>query len=156
MSEIQSTLDSNLGMLELTVLNAEAFDGSFDEFVIEGMRNGLPPEILTRLKSLWEITKQVGDELIHVGKIVIAKLIEFLKKHPKLTASLALGAAVFLLSSTVPVLGPILAPLLAVVTTIYAFGSSSSFDEIIKTAKNFFALIIEIFNAVTERWLSSN
>jgi hypothetical protein len=149
---LASILDSNQAMLELTVLSAETSGKTFDDVVLEGLRRDIPPELLTRMKSLWETTKTIGNETIEVGKIIVLKIVEFLKANPKLAASLALGASVYLLSQAVPVIGPILAPLLAAVTTIYAFGSIGTFDDVIKTAKEFFAMLVSIFNAVAARW----
>lgn len=148
----ESPLDSNQAMLELTVLNAEAFGRSFDEVVLEGLRSEIPPEILTRMKDLWETTKAISNEVFEVGKIIVLKIIEFLKANPKLAASLALGAAVYLLSNAIPILGPILAPLLAAITGIYALGTLATFDDVMKMAREFFAMLVSIFNTVATRW----
>lgn len=145
-------LDSNQAMLELTVLNAETFGESFDEVVLEGLRSDIPPEILTRMKDLWETTKAIGNEVFEVGKIIVLKIIEFLKANPKLAASLALGAAVYLLSNAIPILGPILAPLLAAITGIYALVTLATFDDVMKMAREFFAMLVSMFNAVATHW----
>ncbi len=144
----QAELNSEQAMLEFTLLNAETTGQSFDDVVLEGLQRGLPPELLTRMKSLWEMTKQIGGEVIEVGKIIVMKIIEFLKANPKLAASLAIGAAVYLLAHAIPVIGP----LLAAVAAIYAFGTLSSLDDVINLAKEFFALLVEIFNTVANRW----
>lgn len=151
----QATLNSEQAMLEFTLLNAETTGQSFDDVVLEGLQRGIPPEMLTRMKSLWEQTKQIGNEVIEVGKIIVMKIIEFLKANPKLAASLAIGAAVYLLAHTIPLIGPLLAPLLAAVAAIYAFGTLTSLDDVIKMAKEFFALIVSIFNAVANRWTAA-
>jgi len=148
----QAALNREQAMLEFTLLNAETTGQSFDDVVLEGLQRGLPPELLTRMKSLWEMTKQIGGEVIDVGKIIVMKIIEFLKANPKLAASLAIGAAVYLLAHAIPVIGPLLAPLLAAVAAIYAFGTLSSLDDVINLAKEFFALLVEIFNTVANRW----
>jgi CHASE2 domain-containing sensor protein len=67
-------------------------------------------------------------------------------------ASLAIGAAAFLLTQAIPFIGPLLAPLVAIITTFYAFGTISTFEESTELAKQFFKLLVEIFNAVAERW----
>jgi len=151
----QATLNSEQAMLEFTLLNAETTGQSFDDVVLDGMQRGIPPEMLTRMKSLWEQTKQIGNEVIEVGKIIVMKIIEFLKANPKLAASLAIGAAVYLLAHAIPFIGPLLAPLLAAVAAIYAFGTLTSLDDVIKMAKEFFALIVSIFNAVANRWAAA-
>jgi hypothetical protein len=151
----QATLNSEQAMLEFTLLNAETSGQSFDDVVLEGFQRGIPPEVLTRMKSLWDQTKKVGNELIEVGKIIVMKIIEFLKAHPKLAASLAIGAAVYLLAHAIPFIGPLLAPLLAAVAAIYAFGTLSSLDDVINLAKEFFALLVSVFNAVANRWAAA-
>jgi hypothetical protein len=94
--------------------------------------------------------------LIEVGKIIVIKIIEFLKANPKLAASLAIGAAVYLLAHAIPFIGPLLAPLLAAAAAIYAFGTLSSLDDVIKMAKEFFALLVSVFNAVANRWAAAS
>lgn len=148
----ESSLESNQALLELTVFNAETLGTSFDEVVLEWLRRDIPPEILTRMKDLWETTKLIGNEVVEVGKIIVLKIVEFLKANPKFAASLALGAAVYLLSNAIPILGPILAPLLAAITTIYALVTLATFDDIVKMARDFFAMLISMFNAVATRW----
>lgn len=151
----QATLNSEQAMLEFTLLNAETYGQSFDDVVLEGLQRGIPPELLTRMKSLWEKTKQIGNEVIEVGKIIVMKIIEFLRNNPKLAASLAIGAAVYLLAHAIPFIGPLLAPLLAAVAAIYAFGTLSSLDDFINLAKEFFAMLVGIFNAVANRWAAA-
>lgn len=151
----KTALSSELATLELTLLNAESSGQDFDDFVMEGLEGGVSPEILTRMKDLWEKTKEIGGEMIAVGKIIVIKIIEFLKANPKLAASLAIGAAVYLLAHAIPFIGPMLAPLLAVITTVFAFGKLSTFDEVVATAKAFFQLLVDIFNAVAARWALS-
>jgi hypothetical protein len=139
-------------LLEVSMLNAETVGHRFEDVVVDGIGSGIPPEVLTRMKELWEKTKVIGNEVIEVGKILIMKIIEFLKAHPKLAASLAVGAAVYLLSHAIPIIGPLLAPLLAAVSAIYTFGTVSSLDEAIDMAKKFFQLLVDVFNALAKRW----
>jgi hypothetical protein len=152
----QATLNSEQAMLEFTLLNAETSGQSFDDVMLDGMQRGIPPEMLTRMKSLWEQTKKIGNEVIEVGKIIVMKIIEFLKANPKLAASLAIGAAVYLLAHAIPLIGPWLAPLLAVGATLYAFGTLTSLDEVIKMAKDFFVMLVSIFNTVANRWAAAS
>lgn len=151
-----SVLTVEQAMIELSIVDAETREQTFDEFVVRGVASGIPVEVLTRMKELWEQTKEIGGELIHVGKIIVLKIIEFLKAHPKLTASLAIGAVVYLLSNAVPVIGPWLAPLLAALTSVGVLISSASLDEAIKMAKGFFQLLIDVFNTLAERWSTSS
>jgi hypothetical protein len=148
----QAAFNSEQAMLEFTLLNAETAGQSFDDVVLDGLQRGIPSEMLTRMKSLWEQTKKIGNEVIEVGKIIVMKIIEFFKANPKLVISLAIGAAVYLLAHAVPFLGPLLAPLSASIAALYTFGKLSILDDVIKLAKEFFALLVGIFNAVESRW----
>jgi hypothetical protein len=152
-SSSDQVMTNEQAMLELTLINAELTDQDFDDVVVEGLQSGIPPELLTRMKELWEQTKNIAGEVIEVGKIVVMKIIDFIRAHPKLGKSLALGAAVYFISHAIPIVGPLLAPLLASVTTIYSLWNRASFDEVVNMAKDFFALIVNIFNAVAERWI---
>lgn len=142
-------------MLEITLLNAEASGKTFDEVLLEGLDKDIPPEMLTRMKDLWETTQEMGGELIEIGKIIVLKMLDFLKANPKLSAALALGAAVFLLTNSIPILGQILAPLLGLVTTGYALVKMVGFDEAVQMAKDFFEVMVLIFNSVADRWAAS-
>lgn len=148
-----SLMNTEQALLEVSMLNAEVSNQSFEDVVVEGIGGGVPPEVLTRMKDLWEKTKEIAGEVVEIGKIIIMKIIEFLKAHPKLAASLAIGAAVYLLTHAIPLIGPLLAPLLAAASAIYTFGTVSSLDEAIDMAKKFFQLLVEIFNAVASRWV---
>lgn len=152
MPATESVIDNNRAMLELTLLNAETAGSTFDEFVLSGLARNVPPEILTRMKELWDKTKQVGDEVIAIGKIIVLKIIDFLKKHPKLAASLAIGAAVYVLSNGIPVIGHFLAPLLATLTTLGVYASSTTLEETIQLAKDFFSMLVGILNALADHW----
>jgi len=152
-SSSDQVMTNEQAMLELTLINAELPDQDFDDVVVEGLRSGILPELLTRMKSLWEQTKEFAGEVIEVGKIVVMQIIEFIRAHPKLGKSLALGAAAYFISHAIPVVGPLLAPLLAAIATIYSLWSQATFDEVVSMAKDFFALIVNIFNAVAVRWV---
>ena len=146
------SISSDHAMLEMTLLSAETTDTSFEDVVVESVSKGIPLEILTRLKDLWEKKQVIGDEIIYVGKIVVLKIVEFLKSHPKLTASLAISAAVYYLSHAIPYLGPVLAPVLAAIAGLASLVLTSSFDECVQMARDFFATLVSIFNAVAGRW----
>jgi hypothetical protein len=152
MKATETMIDHNRAMLELTLLNAESSDSTFDKFILSGLARNIPPEILTRMKDLWDKTEQVGEEVIAIGKIIVLKIIDFLKQHPKLAASLAIGAAVYVLSNGVPLIGPFLAPLLATLTTVGVYATSTTLDETIQMAKDFFSMLVGIFNAIADHW----
>ena len=152
---VTSVITSEQAMLELTLLNAESSEPSFDDVVVDGLARGIAPEILIRMRELWAVTKEIGSEVIQAGKIMVAKIIEFLRANPKLTGAFAIGGAVFFLSNAIPFIGPLLAPLLATATALFSFVTTASMDEAVETAANFFALLVAVFNAVGEHWTSS-
>lgn len=96
--------------LELALWQAEAESTSSSDLYIWLRESGLPTEIAIRLKELVNVTKRIGGRMISIGKILLMKLIEFVKANPNLVIGMALGAMVSLLTTAIPILGVILAP----------------------------------------------
>jgi len=97
--------------LELSLLNAQAATLDSQETYVFLQESGFSPDAAIRLRELLEVTRRIGDKVISIGKIVVMKLIEFAKANPNLAAGVALGAAISVLASSLPILGQILAPL---------------------------------------------
>ena len=163
--QVVEQLSPEQGLFELTLMNGETKDYDFDTMVVDAINRGLPPEVITRLKELWEKTKVVAGEVISVGKIIVQQILEFIKSNPKLSIGMAIGAAVAVLISGIPVLGPLLAPIAAAVSIVY-FGSvgalmdkgknpGSISEGAIELATKFFELLKSIFNAVMQYWSES-
>jgi hypothetical protein len=148
------TITAEIALLELTVINAEAEPLTFAEAAKELLNRGLPPELVTRLEDLWEKTKIIGGEVIAVGKLIVKKIVDFFLANPGLAISLAIGAAVgALVSSSIPFIGAMLAPLVAILVTLYGYnvqsgGRESLLFSTMKLATEFFRLLIEIFQVV--------
>jgi hypothetical protein len=159
-SSIQLTPEQ--GLFELTLLNAEKTEADFEEVILEGIRRGIPPEILTRLKELWEVSKNIAGEIVAIGKIIVVAIIDFLKANPMLTIGLAIGVAVSALIAGIPFLGPLLAPLATPISTLYGAGvgavmqqgdySGSPYTVAIELANKFFELLKLIFNSIAHYW----
>lgn len=157
-------LQPKKALIELTLLNAEHFDDEFDDVLIVSLKRNIPPEILTRLVELWTQTKEIAGEVVAIGKIIVWKIIDFLIKNPRLTIGFAVGAALSVLVSSIPLIGPILAPLAATLSILYGAGvgammqkgdfSASPYTAAIEMASKFFELLIAIFNGVAEYWNS--
>jgi hypothetical protein len=157
-------MQPKLALLELTMLNAESSDAEFDDVVIEGVRRGIPVEVLTRLSELWSQTKLIAGEIVAVGKVIVQKIFEFLLANPNLTIGIAVGAAVTALISSIPLVGSILAPLVATTAILYGAGVGASIDAgdfsgypfsaAKQLALKFFELLAIIFNSVSEYWVS--
>lgn len=157
-------LQPNQALLELTFLNAESSSVEFDDTLIASLKRGIPPELLTRLSELWNQTKVVAGEVIAVGKIIVRKIIEFLLENPKLSIGIAVGAFLSALVAGIPFIGPMLAPLAATISMLYGAGvgaamqmgdySGSPVSAAIELAHKFVELMIQIFNGVSEYWVS--
>lgn len=152
-------MNSSEALFELSLINAEESNTNFDDFFIWGLEKGIPPEILTRLKKVWDFTKVAIEESISIGKIIVNTIWKFMKAHPQLSVGLALGAAVGLLVAAIPFVGPLLAPLAGALTSLYGAGVGAAMEQDVRNAtdpiqaaislaKSFFELLIEIFQAV--------
>lgn len=154
-----TVLKQEQGMFELSLMNAEVSSMRFDDVVVEALNRGIPPELVTRLKDVWENTKEIAGEIIAIGKIIVRQIIEFLKKNPKLTVGLALGAAVAALIAGIPFIGPVLQPVATWIAAVYGAGvgaamqkgdiSGSPLSAAIALAEAFFELIVNIMKSVT-------
>ena len=157
-----AVLKSEEGMFELSLLNAEASETKFDDLVVDAIGRGIPAELITRLKEIWDAARVIAGEVVAVGRIIVGRIIEFVKQNPKLTLGLALGAAVAALMGGIPLIGPLLQPLSAWVATLYGGGvgaamqqgdfSGSPFTAATELASKFFELLVAIFRSVTSYW----
>jgi hypothetical protein len=148
-------MKSEVALLELTVINAEAQQAeSFASAAKALLDRGLPPEVVTRLQDLWDKTKVIGGELVAVGKIIVMKIVDFFLANPGLAIGLVIGAAVAaLVSASIPFIGPLLSPLVVVLSTLYGYniqlgGRDSLLYSTVQLAVEFFKLLIDIFKAV--------
>jgi ElaB/YqjD/DUF883 family membrane-anchored ribosome-binding protein len=157
---------------KLTLLDAEAESVLSSDLYLWLCENGLPSEVAIRLKDLIDVTAKVADRVINVGKIILIKIIEFVKAHPNLATGIAVGAAIGALVSMIPFLGVYLAPIAtAIAVTIGAIAgyrldkiehgqTANKADDlvtigqdVIEIAKVFFKLLIDIFNTIFEQQL---
>lgn len=149
--------------LELAILNAEAESMSSSDFYAWLKGLGLPDEAAIRLKGVAEITAEVGKRVINVGKMILMKIIEFVKAHPNMGIGIAIGAALGALVNTVPLIGPLLAPIATVLGVAVGALAGHRLDkaatgqpqnsgivaigqDVIEIASAFFKLLIDIFN----------
>lgn len=84
-------MDKNLAQIELLAMHgkAEKLDNT-DRFTFL-LNAGIPKEIITRLEELLEVSIKIGSTIVNFGKIIIMKLIEFIKENPHLTIGMILG-----------------------------------------------------------------
>lgn len=154
--------------LELAIWRGEAAAVSNSDLYIWLTDCGLPPEVALRLRDLIGFTARVGEKVIDLGKVILLKLIEFVKKHPNMAIGVALGAAFSALISAIPILGQVLAPI-ALPLGIFvggvaghridkASGQQMNSDtglitiaqDVIEIAREFFQLFIDTISAVTD------
>ena len=79
-----------------------------------------------------------------------------------MTVGIAIGAAVTFLVASVPFVGPILAPYIAILAPMYGAGAGAAMDAgsdptspiavAISLASKFFELLKNIFAAIAQRW----
>ena len=134
---------------------------------------GLPHEITIRLYELATYTRKAGNKVFAVGKIILIKIIEFVKAHPHLAVGagigVAVGAAVNFLVNAIPFVGQLLAPLATALATtlgVVVFGVAGHrvdkrfqgkevhsgpmgfAEDIIEIVTAFFKLLADVFNTV--------
>jgi len=152
-------------MFELSLRNAEASAKTFDDLVVDAIDRGIPAELMTRLKEIWDAVQVIAGEVVAVGRIIVGQIIAFVKQNPKLTLGLALGAAVAALVGGIPLIGPLLQPLSTWVATLYGGGvgaamqqgdfSASPFVAATELASKFFELLMAIFRSVASYWAAA-
>lgn len=115
-------------LLKLTLWDAEAGSVKNSEVYAQLQELGLPEEVVSRLHELITATKKVGSKLFAYGKILVLKILEFVKANPFLVVSAGIsavvGVAVTGLITSIPVVGLILAPVaIALGITITVVGA---------------------------------
>ncbi len=155
-----STAQANL---KLVLWNAEAEVVKSSELYIQLQELGLPEEVVTRLHQILTYTKKVAGKAFSVGKIVLLKIIEFVKAHPFLVVGFGIGAvvgsAIASLVISIPFIGQLLAPVAAMLgITIATVGAvvghrldkqfQNVGEDIVEIAQHFFALLADVFGIV--------
>jgi large-conductance mechanosensitive channel len=157
------SLSESEAKLKMAVFNSNAMEFDRIDAITQLTNSGLPQEIITRIDELWEKTKIIGGQVVHIGRIILAEIMKFIKENPHLAVGVAIGAAVGALISMIPFFGPILAPLATAISVIVGGiagyrldqGQKPSDDvigvtqELILVAKKFFELFANIFNALS-------
>ncbi|AFZ18286.1 hypothetical protein [Allocoleopsis franciscana] len=158
--QIVSTAQANLKM---ALWQVDADSMTSNDLYAWLVDSGLPHEVTIRLHELANYTKKSGSKVLAVGKIVLIKILEFVKAHPFLVMgagiSAVVGAAVASLITAVPLLGQLLAPVaMALGITITAIGAVAGHrmdkcfqgvgEDIFEIAQEFFKLLSDVFNTV--------
>ncbi|MEG4070688.1 hypothetical protein QUA42_25670 [Microcoleus sp. Pol11C2] len=149
--------------LKLALWNAEAESIKSSEVYAQIQELGLPKEFISRLHELITFTKKVGGKVFAVGKIVLLKIIEFVKAHPFLVVGAGIGAvigaAIAGLITSIPFLGQVLVPVAAALgITVTVMGAvvghrlDKQFpnvgEDVGEIVQHFFSLFADVFNTV--------
>ncbi|MDE5832339.1 MAG: hypothetical protein K2H64_05045 [Desulfovibrio sp.] len=153
-------MNANVALKELITLDSRTGDMDMTDIMVWLGNRGIPVSVLTRMETLWDVTKKIGEKTARVGKIIILKIVEFIREHPNAAIGMALGASIGALSSMVPFIGPLLAPVATAIGAAYGFcvgakldycsrsDPASPFEGLILIAKDFFKTLAEIFNTL--------
>jgi len=149
--------------LQLAIWNKQAEASTSEQLYIRIQKLGLPEEIVARLHDLILKVQQVAGKVIHIGKIILIKLLEFVEEHFFLVAGAGigavLGAALAGLITSIPIVGQLLAPIAtALGLTVTALGAIAGNEldkaipnfgkSLVDTAKEFFNLFASILSAI--------
>ncbi len=159
----QSPTSLSQANLKLAIMQADADATSSSDLYVNLQQLGLPSELTMRLYDLGKQTRKIGDRVVSIGKIIVTKIIEFIKAHPNLFIGAALGAAVGLLVNSIPFLGPVLSPLVTLITMTFGsvighrmdkgqmgteVGIVDTTENVIEIARDFFQFLIDTFSTV--------
>jgi hypothetical protein len=157
-------MDSSEGLLQLSIINAESRDETFTDASVYLLSRSAPAELVTRLDDLWYKTQDIGGELVNIGRIIVCKIVDFVRANPNMVIGIAIGAAAGFLVNVIPFIGPLLAPLaMTAGAVIGAFTgvqmdsnnpNASMFENAITVAKAFFCLLAEVFQSIATYWNS--
>jgi len=155
-------MDKNKATFEALLLQAEASGLDKVEAMAFFSNQGVPLEVITRMDSLWDQTAMVAGQILNIGKILIMKLIQFIKENPNMIIGLAIGIGLGMLANAIPLLGSFIAPIATI-----AFGtvgalqghrldkvikgeyvSNSLIEDAITIIKAFWSFFYEIFYAI--------
>ena len=155
-------MSSNFDYISLEEMEAATKGKSRRKLVESLMEAGVSKEVAYRLGEIWSYTKKVGDKAWKVGRIILAKIVEFVKQHAFAISGMALGAALSILVAHIPIIGPAIAPVIALIAIPVGIligakldvdarkngGSLEIVEELIRLAHDFFKLLIDAFKAV--------
>ncbi len=162
---MQNQLSAPQANLKITLWNAEAEKMDSAELYLQLQDFGLPEEVTSRLHELIEVTKKVTGKVFAVGKIIVMKIIKFIKSHPFLAAGASIAAVLSMVVTgfitAIPILGPMLTPVaitlgVSVTVTGAVIGhridehfnkAGQSFQEVEELVKKFFAMLISVFES---------
>jgi outer membrane lipoprotein SlyB len=153
--------------LVLEEIKAEEYDkNSIADYL---MMKNVPQDIKNYMLKLYDITENIGGDMVKIGKIIVVKIIKFVKANPNMLIGMALGAVAGVLASLfvgwIPFIGQLLTSL-AIAAGVFIGAISGKrvddlekgkqldntiagvFGDAIVVAKKFFTLIIDIITTI--------
>ncbi|MBD1940554.1 hypothetical protein [Microcoleus sp. FACHB-68] len=174
------TLSKAQANFKMALWQADAGSMSSSDLYVWLNDSGLPHEVTIRLHELANYTKKIGNKVFDCGKIILIKIIEFVKAHPNLVAGVgigvALGFAVNYLVSSIPFIGVLLAPLAAALAATFGIvvfgiaghrldkraqgkevqnGLMGYAEDVVEIVQAFFQLMIDVFNVVFQNVITA-
>ena len=149
---------------EISVLKQNK-DEVFEFFMIQN----LPQQVIHYITNLWDYTKEIGGSVVAIGKIILLKIIDFIKLNPSLSFGAALGAIAGAMASFFVSWIPFIGQALSVISIgggvligaiagdrmdraangEYVDESTMSiFGDVIVIAKKFLKLFVDIINTI--------
>jgi len=140
-------------------------DAVFEFFMIKN----LPKQVIHYITKLWDYTHTIGESVIAIGKIILLKIIDFIKENPNMAFGTALGAIAGAMASSFISWIPFIGQALSVITIgagmlIGAIAGDrmdraengeyvdeslmSVFGDTISVAKKFIQLFIDIIKTI--------
>lgn len=161
------TISPAQSKLKLAMWSAEVENLSSGDFYIWLQETGLPEAVVTRLHELVNKTMKVGKKLISIGKVLLFKILDFVKENPCLVAGAgvgaAVGAAIYSLICSLPLgVGVLLEPIARILCVgAFSVGASAghSLDReiknmsqsLIEVARTFFHGVVEVLKSVSKQ-----
>lgn len=137
-------------LFEITLRNADTASARFEDVVVEAIDHGIPAEIVTRFRELWEYTKKVAGEVIAVGRILVQEIMAFLRENPGIKVGIALGAVVGSLITAIPFFGGLLMPLSMALGALYGAAVGATYHQVGQASSDPLALAVALAEKFTE------
>ena len=155
-------MDIRTATIDLIQINKDTFGMDKTDYMVWLGNKGVPLSILTRLEVLWDTTKKLGQTVINIGRIIIAKIVEFIEAHPHAAIGMVLGAIIGAFTGALPFIGPMLAPLSIALGSLYGYcvgarldysdciQPNNEYEALILLARDFIATLVDIFSTIKE------
>jgi hypothetical protein len=170
MKEFKMT--QTIAQTKLMALHADAAQKEWTDAVVIFVNKNVPPEVVMRLKDLWDQTKKIGQQVYAIGKIIVMKIIDFIMRNPHALVGALIGVAVGSLFNMIPWIGPLIAPLAMAIGGAFgaiaghrldklargeldSYSDSELFADLITMAKEMWRGLSEIFSALKDYFINN-